>query len=207
MSFNTDGYFDINESLRAIELEAKADSADLLMGVTDKYHNRIEGEGRLTYLLGDSATGDNSPPQINILGYFFDGCPPQGKDRQHYSSVTVIKHTDFSTPSLFRRFNNADNELEVILTRYHAGGDSKSLSKMQPILEILMEDANIRAISTLSSCYNLIPYDIVTFGFRRLTMTTRQQLQDGRVGAASLCRLFPGQQADNQKNQRERRRS
>ena len=203
MLFNADGYFDIDESLRIIGLET--DFADLLMGIIDPSGNMIVGEGRLTYNGKDSATGDNTPPQINVLGYFFDGCPPQGKDKQHYSSITIIKHTDFSTPSLFRLLNENCSELEVRLTRYHAGGDSKRIGNAQPSFEILMKGANVRAISTLSSCHDAIPYDIVSFGFRQLDMTTRQQLKDGRMGPAHMCRLYPQQQADNRKNERRKR--
>ena len=81
MSFNEDGYFDIDESLRIIGMET--DCADLLMGIIDPSGNMIVGEGRLTYHGTDNATENNTPPQINVLGYFFDGCLPQGKNKQH----------------------------------------------------------------------------------------------------------------------------
>lgn len=196
MSFNSDGYFDINESLRAIELEGGY--ADIMMGIVRPSVGKIEGEGRLGY----DKTG--TPRQIDVLGYFFDGCPPQGKDRQHYNSVTVIKHTDFATPSLFRLLNENCNDLEVSLTRYHASGESKRFGDAQPALEILLENADIRAISTFSSSRSLIPFDIVSFGFRQLIMTTRQQLGDGRMGPAHICRLY-NHEGDTRRNERRKK--
>lgn len=202
MPFNEDGFFDIAEALRVIDLAD--DQADIVMGIRTNIGNFVEGEGRRTYQFEDSVKGDNTPPQMSILGYFFDGGTRLLKDKKRHRSVTIVKHTDFATPTLFQlvgasgKSAGASNKHAlVIISRYHAGG-TKSIKEQQPVLQIWLLEATIQAISTFSSSRNRVPYDIVTFGFDRMEIHARQQFKDGSMGP-ELIQVVQAHDTEKQK--------
>lgn len=177
MSFNTEGYFDIDESLRVSEL-ANTQTADIAMQIVSRKAGQIEGESIRRYA--------NGTQLIDVLGYFFAGYTP-GNGRRHYRSVTVVKRSDVTSSSLLSLLDtNAD--MKVTLSSYRAGGESKS-AEAQPNFEIILEEAKLKAMSIFTSAHSLLPLDILSFDFRQLTMNTRAQTRSGLMGPVRSCSI------------------
>ena len=174
MPFNTEGYFDIDESLRVSEL-ANTQTADIAMKVVRK-GVQVEGESIRKYHNGSSL--------IDVLGYFFAGYTP-GNARRVYRSVTIVKHADVASSSLLSLLDT-HADLKVTLSSYKAGGEAKS-TDAQPSLEIVLDEAKLKAISIFTTAHSHLPMEILSFDFRQMTMSTRAQTRSGEQGPARSC--------------------
>lgn len=178
MSFNTDSYFDIDESLRVSELAHPTANMYMLVTTPD---NQIKGERAYLEKYG----GGGFTGLIDVHGYFFAGHKPQGNGKLRYRSLTIVKRTDIATPSLLSALNLNQDGLTVTLSVFHnnqytdsnqprwaadmghvSGGNYNS-RLADPWFSIRLSDAKIRTMSTFTSKYIPIPLDIVSFDFLR----------------------------------------
>ena len=197
MSSNTEGYFDIDECLRAREL-VNFKSKNMYMLITSESigDGQIRGEREIRSPYG----GGGFTGLIDVHGYFFTGHNPQGNSKTRYRSMTIIKRTDIAIPSLLHVFNANEDIMSVGLSVFHhnqreisaqpwksslASDPSRGSKPPDSWFTINLSQVKIRAMSTFTSKHSHIPLDIISFDFRVYQMKIHR-LTDDLNGMTSL---------------------
>lgn len=207
MSFNEDGYFDIDECLRAREL-VNFKSKNMYMSIVSKgmADGQVKGEREHRPVHG----GGGFTGLIDVHGYFFTGHNPQGNGKPRYRSMTIIKRTDIATPTLLHLLNENEDIESVGLSVFHHNQREISTPRWNPEFgwekdvgfqgarppiswfTIGLSQVKIKAMSTFTSKHSHIPLDIISFDFRKYRMEIHRLTTDlnGRTsvkGGANQC--------------------
>ncbi len=184
MSFDTDGFWDIDEQLRVLELvQTRLEGSDLVM-LVDNSGSPVAGESVRRFPDGKS--------RMDVCGYSWGLVMRSGAvgstGARTFAPLVVVRRSDAATASLASLVNARTATLTVCISAFRAGGD-QSAADTQPMLEMQLEDAQITGqflttggpLATLS--------EILVFNYRRITLRSAPQQATGARGAVRECTM------------------
>lgn len=205
MSSGTDGYFDIDECLRARELVTpKSPIAYMLIAADVGQSGQVIGEKDFMEVRG----GGGFKGLIDVHGYFFSGYKSRSNGKPRYQSLTIIKRTDITTPALSHLLNNNEEISFLSLFIFHHNqaelaepiltgsgykeGIGYQKGNLIPWFQIKLNKLKIKAMSTFTSKDSHLPLDAISFDFLSYRMeihylTTNRAGMTQALKGANMC--------------------
>lgn len=183
MSFNQDQQIDADEALRMLELSLnRSDNIDVVMTIESK-GNPIEGESTRPFADGKK--------RMAVLGYFSavraDAAPGGTKSKLSMNAMLIVRRCDAATASIANLIKSQASDAKVVLSCFKASGDSSK--EQESTLEIALSDARLANYVLVTGGSVGFPCEILAFAYRKLSIASAPQLDDGRRGAIRMAEL------------------
>lgn len=185
MSFNSDGFWDIDEQLRVAELAHSGLAANDLVMLVDRSGTVVVGECTRRFPDGKS--------RLNIAGYSW-GLAMRGAagstGSRVFQPLYVVRRVDSATASLTSLAHSRTGDLTVHLSAFRAGGDAAA-PDTQPMFEIELQGAQITAQFLTTGGPLLTMNELLCFSYREITVRSSPQTSTGSRGAVRECTMTP----------------
>jgi hypothetical protein len=184
MPFDDDAFNNSAEGLRLLDLAIATTAGQDLVLLVENNGTPVEGESVRPF--------EDGKKRMDALGYMLTGGTRQRTDATGFNLLTsdlaVVRQCDAATASLWNLFKNQNAaNLKVQLSVFKSGGDDAP--DAQPTLEIVLEQARIAALSTLTSSRVAVPCELLFFSFSHLEIRSAPQLASGQRGAVRTCSI------------------
>ena len=180
MGWTMDGAVDPDEGLRLLDLVPREDGDDFWMLVEAK-GKPIEGEAKREF--------EDGKPRLEVAGfrYQMDVLSPPGstKGQLRAAAIFVVRDCDAASASLASLLRDQVSDLKVVLSVFHAGGDTAR--DMQAQLEIELGQARLLNHTILTGPGPKRPREILQIEYRDLEIRTAPQGGSGLRGAVRTC--------------------
>lgn len=185
MSFDTDGFWDIDEQLRVLDLAQSGFAANDLVMLVDRSGTTVVGECTRRFPDGKS--------RLNICGYSW-GLAMRGAagstGSRVFQPLYVVRRVDSATASLASLVHSRAGDITICLSAYRAGGDSAA-PDTQPMFEIELHGAQFTAQFLTTGGPLATMSELLCLNYREITLRSAPQTSTGARGAVRECTMTP----------------
>jgi hypothetical protein len=185
MSFNSDGFWDVDEQLRMLDLAQSGFAANDLVMLVDRSGTIVAGESTRRFADGKS--------RLNIAGYSWGlamrGTPGAAGPRT-FQPLYVVRRVDSATASVASLVHARTTGLTVCISAFRAGGDATA-PDTQPMFELELQDATLigQFLTTGGPLQTMC--EILAIAYREITLRSAPQTAAGQRGAVRECTMAP----------------
>jgi type VI protein secretion system component Hcp len=184
MSFDSDGFWDVDEQLRVLDLVQTGFAGSDMVMLVDNSGSPVQGESARRFPDGKA--------RLDICGYSWGlvqrGGAVGAVGARTFSPLVVVRRVDAATASLASLVYARTASLTVCISAFRAGGD-QTAADTQPMFELELADAQITGqflttggpLATLS--------EILVLNYRRITLRSAAQQATGARSAVRECEM------------------